>query len=400
MKKRLAILYFFRNDFIDLNRLFKHSDVEICLFTWNDFENNYSEHSDKIISYEQLRQPELCFWDLIKEHEDSNFTKIISFTEREMIVAAAVREYLGIEGQSLEDATNFRDKYIMKNYVSKLVKTAFYFNVDSIIDIHKFISLNGYPFIIKPRLGAGSKNVSIIENDIELRKYISSNSIKESLIESLVEGTEYHVDGIYDPERDKFKFFCASKYLVPCLDYQKGEYLGSVIIEDNSYFYHKIKTESKKVLSKLVRNRKAPFCFHGEFFQRENGDLIFSELSPRSGGGQINSSIKSKYGVDLTLLDIAFQIDEKIGNQIFNSDFKKNNKNIGWVSVPPHVKITAPYSNNKNVIDSFINEHNKEKKSKQAKSSVDYQIAHVVSAHSELELNDTISTIIDWYNGS
>lgn len=400
MKKRLAILYFFRNDFIDLNRLFKDSDREICLFTWKNFEDNYSELTDKIISYEQTGQPELYFWDLIKEHEISNFTKIISFTERDMIVAAAIREYLGIEGQYLEDATNFRDKYIMKRHVSDLVKTASYFNVDSIIDIHKFISLNGYPFIIKPRLGAGSTNVSIIKNDTELRKYISANSVKECLIETLIEGREYHVDGIYDPVRDKFNFFCASKYLAPCLEYQKGEYIGSVLIEDNSCFYHKIKTESKKVLLKLVRKRKAPFCFHGEFFQRENGDLIFSEISPRSGGGQINNSIKSKYGIDLTLLDVAFQIDEEIGNQIFNSDFQKNEKNIGWLSVPPHVKITEPFSDNKNVIASFINEQNKEKKSKQAKSSVDYQIAHVVSANSEFELYDTISTIIDWYNGS
>ncbi|MDS3035681.1 ATP-grasp domain-containing protein, partial [Streptococcus pneumoniae] len=81
---------------------------------------------------------------------------------------------LGISGQNIDSANGFRDKYIMKKYLEKAVSLPKYAEINDCVDLIEFTDNKKYPFVVKPRLGAGSIGVTIIQNKSELKDFISS----------------------------------------------------------------------------------------------------------------------------------------------------------------------------------------------------------------------------------
>ncbi|MCP4652341.1 MAG: ATP-grasp domain-containing protein [Candidatus Omnitrophica bacterium] len=57
-----------------------------------------------------------------------------------------------------------------------------------------------YPYIVKPRIGRGSRGVSVIENDNQLAAYKVLSSLSESqiLLQKKIDGTEYTVSVVVD----------------------------------------------------------------------------------------------------------------------------------------------------------------------------------------------------------
>ncbi|WP_182914675.1 acetyl-CoA carboxylase biotin carboxylase subunit family protein [Paenibacillus thiaminolyticus] len=136
----------------------------------------------------------------------SNETEVIKIAEKEKIVAVlptpigrylttigAVNDYLGLKGISKKAAFNCTDK--MKTHeilIEHGVKTARQIKIRKGTSIEEINENFYYPFILKPRYGAGSKGVRVIRNSEELLSYYEEGI----LVEEFMTGKEYGLDGI------------------------------------------------------------------------------------------------------------------------------------------------------------------------------------------------------------
>lgn len=131
----------------------------------------YSKHFD-VMEFEDIGENHLVELAVLDLRKDYNIKKIIVLEEHDIIRAAQLREYLNIEGQNLESALLFRDKFLLKQRVRGKIPVADYRLVESPIDIKEFIDEYDFPVVMKPRDGMGSIDVSIIRNLSELNLWV------------------------------------------------------------------------------------------------------------------------------------------------------------------------------------------------------------------------------------
>jgi len=95
--------------------------------------------------------------------------RFISFLEQLQVPVAVARDELGIPGMSAEVAGNFRDKNRMKTVLREAgLPVARQALVTSADDARRFVSQVGYPVVIKPIAGLGSRGTMRCSIDDEL----------------------------------------------------------------------------------------------------------------------------------------------------------------------------------------------------------------------------------------
>lgn len=229
------------------------------------------------------------------------FSRIITPAtgEFDLIRAAQLREYLGLEGQNITSALAFRDKIIMKDEIAAVgLKTPFYAKVNSCIDLYQFIDTHGYPVIVKPRRGVASLNTRILHNAEDLKEFLTSPAgtfeKPRMMVESFVKGGMFHVDGLVI--KDKLISW-PSTYLATAMDMVQGQYFANHLLSSDNPLTPMLKDYAEKVLKALPTPENT--AFHLELFQNEDGELIFCEVASRAGGGYTNSIWDDAFGIPL-----------------------------------------------------------------------------------------------------
>lgn len=238
----------------------------------------------------------------IELHKTKKFSNIISSAEADVLRSARLRKLFNISGQDLKSALLFRDKAIMKAFVSEHgIKVPRFKRITSTIDLLEFIDEVGYDIIVKPNLGAGSANTIVIKNDAELESFLAEGIIDSSygtpdiIAESFVKGNMYHVNGIVI--NDNILINQPFAYINTCVEFQKGIHLGSYTLEESNPLTSRLKELNQKVLQILPS--PTHFAFHAEYFHDENDQLIFCEIACRPGGGVIKDAVFEKYNVNI-----------------------------------------------------------------------------------------------------
>jgi len=178
-------------------------------------------------------------------------------------------------------------------------------------DIDSFIAKNGYPVIIKPRLGMASNNVYKINNESEYQEfleqsfYIQNDTINSLIIEEYVNGNVYSVDGIV--VNNEFVLMQPLEYHNTSLEYSSGNVpmMGQLELKPGSEHYEKLIKYAKKVISRFPHH--GDICFHLEAFISEDGSINLCEVASRCGGAKIPEVIESIYGVNIDEINILLQ---------------------------------------------------------------------------------------------
>ncbi|QNU24249.1 hypothetical protein [Geobacillus zalihae] len=90
---------------------------EIYLFTNERFSDQFVGFDIKK-SYKKFQDNGLVDYDAIELYEQNPYDAIIALDETEIVRAARLRERFNLRGQNMKSALAFRDKVIMKDYVS------------------------------------------------------------------------------------------------------------------------------------------------------------------------------------------------------------------------------------------------------------------------------------------
>ncbi|KAB8032107.1 ATP-grasp domain-containing protein [Fluviispira multicolorata] len=316
----------------------KHSVFYIGL------ESSLSSIPSELNCHKIIRNTEITYLDQVisLSKEVNGFDDIISLSEYELLEAAQLRDFLSIgDKNSFSRAMLVRDKVLMKEECAKNnIKIPVVFNLKMFYENKSYrenILSKFNKLILKPRSGASSEGVSIIDSKSSESKIKSIKNIEDFELEEFIEGSIFHVDGIVN--NGNILRCVSSKYINTCFDYAYNKLpLGSV----QQYSDITNREWIQKIICALKINEGS---FHLEWILRGN-EAIFLEIANRVGGADVVETFQRKTKIHLPSAELALRVGEK-----YTSDFSHSYESenfYGWFVYPGHI-----YNESRIKIDGF-----------------------------------------------
>ncbi len=123
---------------------------------------------------------------------------VASLWEPTMVLAARMREMLGIDGMTVEQTIPFRDKERMKQVLDAAgIRTPHHYRAGTGAGVRDAAERIGYPIIVKPIAGAGSSDTYRVDGRSDLEAVLPRLvRVAEVSVEEFIDGSEYTYDTI------------------------------------------------------------------------------------------------------------------------------------------------------------------------------------------------------------
>ncbi|MBP2561824.1 hypothetical protein J2857_004614 [Neorhizobium galegae] len=223
------------------------------------------------------------------EEACANCDYLVARGERDLLLAARIRERFNIPGDSVARVLPIRDKLTMRMaaHQSSLKQPAFW-----ALAKYKRISASLPPdqkLVLKPRLDAASNGIWIGPR-AGLDARIENLGERDWLVEEFVPGDIFHLDGLLSG--GELTLLQASKYVNTCFSFASGSALGSTQV-DNPEWASLAVTDIARALGYRDGG------FHLEMIVDRDGQPFFLEFAGRIGGAYIAEAFELKTGVNL-----------------------------------------------------------------------------------------------------
>lgn len=216
-----------------------------------------------------------------------------------VLLAARLREALGLPGMGVEQATAFRDKERMKQLLDEAgIRTPRHrlsTTNGSCLEVAEQI---GYPLIIKPIAGAGSADTYRVENAAELERLLPGmQHVPEVSVEEFIHGEEFTFDTVC--ASGKILFHNVSWYR-PCpliartVDWISPQTVSLRSPESHSKIH--VGLEMGQAVLKAL-GFDTGFT-HMEWFLTDSGEAVFGEIAARPPGALSVDVMNVSSGVD------------------------------------------------------------------------------------------------------
>jgi hypothetical protein len=221
--------------------------------------------------------------------------------EAHMMAAALVREATGIPGLSSESVNRCRDKYEMKRF---LLERGFPCAAQQAVgrgdDARAFAQKNGYPFILKPRDGAGASGAVKVTDRASLEAAIAERGLDHRAghwtAEDFIEGHEGFFDTL--TVNGQVVFEAISHYYPNVLPAMRSRDINPYLVTTNRLDapgYQELRGLGRRVVQALGISTSAT---HMEWFAGRKG-LVFSEIGARPPGVGVWDLYTAACGWDL-----------------------------------------------------------------------------------------------------
>ncbi len=210
--------------------------------------------------------------------------RLESTIESHQMVAAQVREELGIPGTSVRTTWLCRDKPSMKEALRRAgVRTAATVGADDAQQVWDFAREHGYPIVLKPRDAAGAADTRMVEDDGQLSAALDSMGHYSSIaVEEFIEGHEGFYDTVSIDGQIELDF--ASHYYPNVLEAMRTRWISPQFVATNRVdgggLYDEMREMGTRVNAALGIGTSAT---HMEWFHGPKG-LVFSEIGCRPPG--------------------------------------------------------------------------------------------------------------------
>lgn len=212
--------------------------------------------------------------------------KVECLWEPGMLLAARIREALGVAGMTVEETLPFRDKDKMKQVLSaagiRTPRHALATSADECRDAARRI---GFPLILKPIAGAGSADTYRVDDDAQLEETLPRiGHLNEVNVEEFIEGDEFTFDTVC--VGGEVAYHSITMYR-PCpLIARTVEWISPQIVmlrDVDSEEYAGGREMGRAVLRAL--NFQTGFT-HMEWFRKPDGEVVFGEIACRPPGAR------------------------------------------------------------------------------------------------------------------
>ncbi len=228
-----------------------------------------------------------------------NIDRVEAQWEPLVILAAKLREALGVPGMSVDTVLGFRDKQLMKERVKAAgLRVPYSFRVSSHPDARAAAEKIGFPVCVKPIAGAGSADTYRVNDAAELERVLQlTRHVPEVSVEEFVEGEEFtydtvSIDGIPAYEN-------VAKYIPRPLEARSNEWVSPIVCtvrELNQPHVRRGIELGRQVLKAL--NMGTGFT-HMEWYLKANGEVVFGEIGCRPGGAHLVDQMNYTSDIDL-----------------------------------------------------------------------------------------------------
>ena len=240
---------------------------------------------------------------------------------------AKVANNLNLPSISIQTAKISSNKLIMKKlFLENGIPSPFFEEVFSSIDIKNKIEKWGYPIIIKPIDGRGSRGVLRITEDIDLDwafEFSKKFSDKGFIIaEKFVDGSQLSTESIV------YKGICYTS-IVTSRNYEYLEKYKPFIVENGGLAPANLSKKEiddvHKLLEKVANSLKIyNGTIKGDLVLSSNGPQIIEVATRLSGGYLCTDQIPMTTGIDLVEQNIKLSLGEELDiNQLFPKDLCK-----------------------------------------------------------------------------
>lgn len=245
------------------------------------------------------RLERLCAW-AVSAHQ---IGWVVALHEKDMLLAARLREEFELGGMDVATTLRFRDKIVMKDTLS----ASGYRGLPRYRAIDRGEILTTVPWrgrtVVKSRWGVGSSDVRIVDTIDQANaaaRWLENRSTGLE-IEEFVSGGMYHCDSVVVD--GVIVFTAVAAYVAQPGQYRPDGAAGSVLVFGGP-IRDRLVAENERALTLLGMSSGVT---HAEFFLRSTGELVFCEAAARPGGGGIDDIVWRAYGVNLVKAAVELQ---------------------------------------------------------------------------------------------
>ncbi|MBP3255075.1 MAG: ATP-grasp domain-containing protein [Clostridia bacterium] len=221
-----------------------------------------------------------------------------------------VAKEMGLPGNTIECNKKSTNKYEMrKALLANGVPTIKFTEVESSNEIEKTKEMT-YPLIVKPTDRSGSRAITKIYKEKELKEAIDraiENSFeKKAIVEEYIDGPEYSAEGITYNGVHKF-LTITKKYTTGAPNFIETGHVEPAGLTNE--MEEKVYKELEKALTALEITNSAT---HSEFKITSNGEVRVIEIGARMGGDCIGSDlvqISTGYDFIKMVIDVASGVE-------------------------------------------------------------------------------------------
>jgi hypothetical protein len=214
------------------------------------------------------------------------FDRVECLWEPYMILAARLRESLGLPGLTVGQTVPFRDKERMKQLLDAAgLRTPRHESTATVAGVWAAAERIGFPLVVKPIDGAGSADTYRVDSTADLNDVLPMlRHLPRVSVEEFVDGEEFTYDTICAGGRVLFENICwyrprplvakTHEWVSPITlalrdlsvpDLQGGRELGAAVLE--------------------VLGFRDGFT-HMEWYRKADGEVVFGEIGARPPGGR------------------------------------------------------------------------------------------------------------------
>jgi hypothetical protein len=216
-----------------------------------------------------------------------------------VVLAARLREALGVPGMDVERAVRFRDKEAMKQALDRAgVRTPEHARARNVAEARAARERIGFPLIVKPIAGAGSADTYTARDEAEFARALElTRHVPEVSVEEYIEGEELTFDTVSSAGEILFHNVCL--YRPKPLVARLNEWISSqsVALRDTDVpDVQKGRALGREVLRAL--GFESGFT-HMEWFLTPQGEAVFGEIGARAPGGRLVHAMNYSCDADL-----------------------------------------------------------------------------------------------------
>ncbi|HEX5404677.1 MAG TPA: hypothetical protein VFX16_20500 [Pseudonocardiaceae bacterium] len=242
---------------------------------------------------DDIAEVRVAIAELVRRHGAPH--RIVALKEDDLLVGAQLREDWGVPGQWTVDLVRFRDKYRMCQAVQAAgQRVPAFAAVSGPRAVLDFADANGWPVVLKPRVGSSSAGVELLNGPADLAEI--SFTDEPMLVQAYNPHPIYHVDGLFTGR--SMASLTVSRYVNTCLAFRTGTFLGSVEVDDHR-IVDAVRTAAGGFLRALTNQ---PTPVHLEVFIEVTlygVTCTFLEVGARVGGAEIPFIWRDLHGYDL-----------------------------------------------------------------------------------------------------
>ena len=227
------------------------------------------------------------------------FDRVECLWEPGILLAARIREALGVPGMKIEQAELFRDKEKMKGALDAAgLRTPLHRRATTMTECRAAAEEIGFPLIVKPIAGAGSADTHRVDDKNELEAVLGRlGHIAEVSVEEFIDGEEYTFDTVSID--GGIAYFNVSWYRPPPLIARTVEWVSPQTLA----LRH---VDDPELASGIALGRgvlealgyRTGFT-HMEWFLKADGEAVFGEIGARPPGARSVDLMNYASDIDL-----------------------------------------------------------------------------------------------------